>query len=133
MSSSDCAPHISLAEQAGTLDFNSVNSLSTSDTTRLIPGEPSNGKQKAPGTPGEEQALDRHEVIELQAFSERKAWIEEKIKVRVHILFTDTPYHDAVSFWRNYLLYRSLSGLMLSARQLWKYPGYQPESNCKGG
>ena len=30
----------------------------------------------------EEQALETHEVIELQAFSERKAWIEHKIKVR---------------------------------------------------
>jgi hypothetical protein len=30
---------------------------------------------------GEEQALESHEVIELQKFSERKAWIEEKIKV----------------------------------------------------
>ena len=30
---------------------------------------------------GEEQALESHEVIELQTFSERKAWIEEKIKV----------------------------------------------------
>ncbi|KAG6837999.1 hypothetical protein H0H93_008393 [Arthromyces matolae] len=28
----------------------------------------------------EEQALESHEVIELQTFSERKAWIEEKIK-----------------------------------------------------
>ena len=28
----------------------------------------------------DEQALEWHEVIELQAFSERKAWIEEKIK-----------------------------------------------------
>lgn len=35
-----------------------------------------------PSTPpeGEEQALESHEVIELQTFSERKAWIEEKIK-----------------------------------------------------
>jgi hypothetical protein len=32
-------------------------------------------------THGEEQALESHEVIELQTFSERKAWIEEKIKV----------------------------------------------------
>ena len=30
---------------------------------------------------GEEQALESHEVIELQTFSERKAWIEQKIKV----------------------------------------------------
>lgn len=36
-------------------------------------------KQKQIG--GEEQALESHEVIELQTFSERKAWIEEKIKV----------------------------------------------------
>ncbi|KAF9247014.1 hypothetical protein BU15DRAFT_69858 [Melanogaster broomeanus] len=28
----------------------------------------------------EEESLESHEVIELQAFSERKAWIEEKIK-----------------------------------------------------
>lgn len=31
----------------------------------------------------EEEALESHEVIELQAFSERKAWIEEKIKVGI--------------------------------------------------
>jgi len=29
----------------------------------------------------EGQALESHEVIELQTFSERKAWIEAKIKV----------------------------------------------------
>lgn len=34
---------------------------------------------------GEEQALESHEVIELQTFSERKAWIEEKIKVTHHL------------------------------------------------
>lgn len=32
-------------------------------------------------SPEGEQALESHEVIELQTFSERKAWIEEKIKV----------------------------------------------------
>lgn len=37
---------------------------------------------KTPRTPGDEETLEWHEVIELQAFSERKAWIEEKIKVR---------------------------------------------------
>ena len=35
----------------------------------------------AKSTDSEEQALEWHEVIELQAFSERKVWIEEKIKV----------------------------------------------------
>lgn len=34
---------------------------------------------------GEEQALESHEVIELQTFSERKAWIEDKIKVTQHL------------------------------------------------
>lgn len=37
---------------------------------------------RSPRTPGEEETLEWHEVIELQAFSERKAWIEEKIKVQ---------------------------------------------------
>ncbi|KAF8901676.1 hypothetical protein CPB84DRAFT_1777177 [Gymnopilus junonius] len=43
-------------------------------------------QQTSPVTPGpkshagEEQALESHEVIELQTFSDRKAWIEEKIK-----------------------------------------------------
>lgn len=43
----------------------------------LVPIERSN----QPKQEGEEQALESHEVIELQTFSERKAWIEEKIKV----------------------------------------------------
>ncbi|KAH7930014.1 hypothetical protein BV22DRAFT_1079617 [Leucogyrophana mollusca] len=43
-----------------------INSLSTADV--------------ALAQESEEQALESHEVIELQAFSERKAWIEEKIK-----------------------------------------------------
>ena len=37
--------------------------------------------QPQPPNRPEEQALESHEVIELQTFSERKAWIEEKIKV----------------------------------------------------
>ncbi|RXW21160.1 hypothetical protein EST38_g4694 [Candolleomyces aberdarensis] len=41
---------------------------------------PSTSKQEAGGGDPEEQALESHEVIELQTFSERKAWIEEKIK-----------------------------------------------------
>ena len=48
-----------------------------SATTRL-----DDGKVTAEG---EEQALESHEVIELQTFSERKAWIEEKIKVNQHL------------------------------------------------
>lgn len=37
---------------------------------------------RSPRSPGDEEALEWHEVIELQAFSERKTWIEEKIKVQ---------------------------------------------------
>jgi hypothetical protein len=33
-----------------------------------------------------EQALDSHEVMELQAFSERKEWIVDKIEVRNSVL-----------------------------------------------
>ncbi|TFK27034.1 hypothetical protein FA15DRAFT_666767 [Coprinopsis marcescibilis] len=36
--------------------------------------------EQGKGSASEEQALESHEVIELQTFSERKAWIEEKIK-----------------------------------------------------
>lgn len=35
------------------------------------------------GADGDEQALETHEVIELQTFSDRKVWIEEKIKARI--------------------------------------------------
>jgi len=61
--------------------------------TSGTPNAPLNSHQTQPSEPlssseqtnmlsdGEEQPLESHEVIELQAFSERKAWIEEKIKV----------------------------------------------------
>ncbi|KAK0206318.1 hypothetical protein DFS33DRAFT_578831 [Desarmillaria ectypa] len=57
---------VALEEQA-TLDAHT--SPNESDTT-----------QPKSITGGEEQALESHEVIELQTFIERKAWIEEKIK-----------------------------------------------------
>ena len=33
-----------------------------------------------------EESLETHEVIELQAFIERKEWIDDKIKVRTALL-----------------------------------------------
>jgi hypothetical protein len=36
----------------------------------------------------EEEALESHEVIELQAFSEKKPWIEERIRVSLIALFS---------------------------------------------
>jgi hypothetical protein len=52
--------------------------------THDIPSSPPTAQQNTTG--GEEQALESHEVIELQTFSERKAWIEEKIKVNLVLL-----------------------------------------------
>jgi len=46
----------------------SVPSKSTSTTTEI--------KKQI-----KEEALESHEVIDLQAFSEKKSWIEERIKV----------------------------------------------------
>lgn len=43
----------------------------------------------------EKETLESHEVIELQAFSERKAWIEEKIRVSLHCGFI--PSHPSYS------------------------------------
>lgn len=47
--------------------------------------ESSDAPQRArPPDDTEKETLESHEVIELQAFSERKAWIEEKIKASHH-------------------------------------------------
>ncbi|KAF8165017.1 hypothetical protein B0H34DRAFT_793453 [Crassisporium funariophilum] len=47
---------------------------------RVVGPEPIAPKRDVPAREGQEQALESHEVIELQTFSERKAWIEDKIK-----------------------------------------------------
>ncbi|KAF9534910.1 hypothetical protein CPB83DRAFT_843135 [Crepidotus variabilis] len=48
-------------------------------TTTGLPVKSLSSQKDATET-GDEQALESHEVIELQTFSERKAWIETKIK-----------------------------------------------------
>ena len=55
--------------------FLSKEALNSSNGVAMIDHSPESVKA------GEEQALESHEVIELQTFSERKAWIEAKIKV----------------------------------------------------
>lgn len=45
---------------------------------------------------GEEQALESHEVIELQTFSERKAWIEDKIKVCISVMNPTKDLHHII-------------------------------------
>ena len=73
----DHPPAPSQAETAGPLGHMNYDSLLASHCSQL---------QNASYEPSEqngEQALESHEIIELQAFSERKVWIGEKIIVRV--------------------------------------------------
>jgi hypothetical protein len=60
----------------------------------------------------EEQALEIHEVIELQAFSERKAWIEDKIKVRMCHSYPYLQVNGSLSHssWRRFRPSRFSSG-----------------------
>lgn len=59
------------------------------DTTLANSPEKFNGKSEAERG---EEALEWAQVIELQEFSERKAWIEEKTRVRAsHFVF---PLHS---------------------------------------
>lgn len=70
----------STSEEHGTLDDHSQ--FSEMDSQARINGvEEAQELPRSEGNPGE--ALESHEVIELQAFIERKEWIEDKIKVGV--------------------------------------------------
>lgn len=70
------------SEQSGTLN-DDVSSLPTDQLVNAHNGnEPAIDEVQK--SDGEEQPLEWHEVIELQAFSDRKVWIEEKIKVRLY-------------------------------------------------
>lgn len=77
----------STSEEHGTLDDHSQFSEMDSQFSEMDSQARINGAEEAQelprseGNPGE--ALESHEVIELQAFIERKEWIEDKIKVGV--------------------------------------------------
>ncbi|KAI0079694.1 hypothetical protein K474DRAFT_1658784 [Panus rudis PR-1116 ss-1] len=87
MSSELCASTREALSSAQTESHNASTSLEQVSTDAAagngtiaaitIPTQP----QDSPKTAEGEEALEWHEVIELQAFSERKAWIEEKIKL----------------------------------------------------
>ncbi|KAI0786409.1 hypothetical protein C8Q75DRAFT_771636 [Abortiporus biennis] len=78
MSNSPNVTHQSEVEPSGTLDqVNASQDIFNPQANSPI----SIDKSKSELAEGEEQALEWHEVIELQAFSERKVWIEEKIKM----------------------------------------------------
>ena len=106
MYAGDSAPaHSSPVEQAGILDIHSLRKLAISNHNG--PNTPPMGTRdlpQTPGTPGAEQALNWQEVIELQTFSERKAWIEEKIKVCRYIdLYITQLISFVTSSWRKCL------------------------------
>ncbi|KAK0453395.1 hypothetical protein EV421DRAFT_1763934 [Armillaria borealis] len=69
------APVIISGESSGTVAALEEQAAVDAHTN---PNESDATQSKSTG--GEEQALESHEVIELQTFIERKAWIEEKIK-----------------------------------------------------
>ncbi len=73
-------PSDALIRPSGTLDQapHQIPSQSSIPITNALPIART---ESSKSTDSEEQALEWHEVIELQAFSERKVWIEEKIKV----------------------------------------------------
>lgn len=66
----------SLDESSGTL-------VTQVDSPQLDHSSSSNGLSEAPHKGNEEEALDSLQVIELQSFSDRKVWIEEKIKASI--------------------------------------------------
>jgi hypothetical protein len=71
-------------EEAGPLTHVNHDSLETSHTSHLSPSQSPHMEEAAEhARSGEQQPLESHEVMELQAFSERKEWIMEKIKVRI--------------------------------------------------
>jgi hypothetical protein len=75
----------------------------------MVSGTPQTDQQQSFTEPSEvsqhdeEQALESHEVIELQAFSERKAWIEAKITVRT-CHYCPCLQIELRSSWRHFLL-----------------------------
>ena len=80
-------PSDALIEPSGTLNQaqHQIASQSSRPTANTLP---ITRTESSKSTDSEEQALEWHEVIELQAFSERKVWIEEKIKVGTLSYFT---------------------------------------------
>jgi hypothetical protein len=77
------------SQSAGTITENvaqfSAPSTASSSGTGL-------GDTSLDASKTEEQALETHEVIELQLFIERKVWIEEKIEVLHALILFDLGF-----------------------------------------
>ena len=96
------------AEEAGPLGLMNHDSIEDLLAPRHHP--PQNPGSEEASQQGGEQALETHEVMELQAFSERKEWIMEKIKVGILNLY-------ALPF-RLLTIFRKASGGHASRRTL---------------
>ena len=71
-------------EEAGPLDLTNHDSIEALPSPHhRLPQNP--GSEETSEQRSAEQPLEFHEVVELQAFSERKEWIMEKIKVGILI------------------------------------------------
>jgi hypothetical protein len=123
------------AEGAGPLDHNNYESLENLLAGRRSPS-PNPGSEENSEQNGE-QALESHEVMELQAFSERKEWIIDKIKVRgsaappVSLFFP--PDDNPRSFWRACLPSSSSLTLMPYVPRFRRCQGSLLGNNSNGG
>jgi len=81
LQSDGMSPSTASAEPSGSRP----SRVNLDEIAQLLAAQSAQTQPQPPNHP-EEQALESHEVIELQTFSERKAWIEEKIKVRSSFL-----------------------------------------------
>jgi len=79
MSSAQSAPN-PVSESSGT-----TLAQDTHESTMSIPQDADHISAQQLPSPNSrpEQALETHEVLELQTFIDRKAWIEDRIKVRM--------------------------------------------------
>jgi hypothetical protein len=77
-------PQVEEAGPLGPMNYDSLEAFMAPHPPPHNPGTEETSEQ------GGEQPLESHEVMELQAFSERKEWIMEKIKVGVP--FSSLPF-----------------------------------------
>jgi hypothetical protein len=68
-------------EEAGPLNLMNHDSIEALPAPHHRPSQDPGSEETSER--GAEQPLESHEVVELQAFSERKEWIMEKIKVGI--------------------------------------------------
>ena len=118
-------------DAAGTLDVIDYSSLETLLSSRVSSGADDEEGERPENN--EEQALESHEVIELQAFSERKEWIVEKIKVSQIILSYHAACNIHFSFLRAY--HQSTFSLvaMLSVHQSLVFQVFPRGTNFSNG